>query len=72
MKRTTYIFIGILVSVLVILMAGVVYTVTKGKSGTQKKQEASAEAGADETESQSGIIGEDGKKYKQTLRLKPN
>ena len=25
MKRTTYIFIGILVSVLVILMAGVVY-----------------------------------------------
>lgn len=55
------------------LLAGVVYTVTKmGKSGTQKKQEASAEAGADETESQSGIIGEDGKKYKQTLRLKPN
>ena len=52
------------------LLAGVVYTVTKGKSGTQKKQEASAEAGADETESQSGIIGEDGKKYKQTLRLK--
>ena len=48
------------------------FTVTKGKSGTQKKQEASAEAGADETESQSGIIGEDGKKYKQTLRLKPN
>ena len=46
------------------LLAGVVYTVTKGKSGTQKKQEASAEAGADETESQSGIIGEDGKKYK--------
>ena len=38
------------------LLAGVVYTVTKGKSGTQKKQEASAEAGADETESQSGII----------------
>ena len=37
-----------------------------------EKQEASAEAGADETESQSGIIGEDGKKYKQTLRLKPN
>ena len=36
------------------------------------EQEASAEAGADETESQSGIIGEDGKKYKQTLRLKPN
>ena len=54
------------------LLAGVVYTVTKGKSGTQKKQEASAEAGADETESQSGIIEEDGKKYKQTLRLKPN
>ena len=27
------------------LLAGVVYTVTKGKSGTQKKQEASAEAG---------------------------
>ena len=54
------------------LLAGVVYTVTKGKTGTQKKQEASAEAGADETESQSGIIGEDGKKYKQTLRLKPN
>ena len=25
------------------LLAGVVYTVTKGKSGTQKKQEASAE-----------------------------
>ena len=46
------------------LLAGVVYTVTKGKSGTQKKQEASAEAGADETESQSGIIEEDGKKYK--------
>ena len=44
------------------LLAGVVYTVTKGKSGTQKKQEASAEAGADETESQSGIIGEDGKR----------
>ena len=43
------------------LLAGVVYTVTKGKSGTQKKQEASAEAGADETESQSGIIEEDGK-----------
>ena len=42
------------------LLAGVVYTVT------------SAEAGADETESQSGIIGEDGKKYKQTLRLKQN
>ena len=35
------------------LLAGVVYTVTKGKIGTQKKQEASAEAGADETESQS-------------------
>ena len=45
------------------LLAGVVYTVTKGKSGTQKKQEASAEAGTDETESQSGIIEEDGKKY---------
>ena len=38
----------------------------------REKQEASAEAGADETESQSGIIGEDGKKYKQTLRLKQN
>ncbi len=40
------------------------YTVTKGKAVRRKKQEASAEAGADETESQSGIIEEDGKKYK--------
>ena len=52
------------------LLAGVVYTVTKGKSGTQKKQEASAEAGADETESQSGIIEEDGKKYKLNPDIK--
>ena len=52
------------------LLAGVVYTVTKGKSDTQKKQEASAEAGADKAESQSGIIEEDGKKYKLNPDIK--
>ena len=40
------------------LLAGVVYTVTKGKSGTQKKQEASAEAGADETKLKE-VLGSD-------------
>ena len=52
------------------LLAGVVYTVTKGKSGMQKKPEVSAEADIDEAESQSGIIEEDGKKYKLNPDIK--
>ena len=40
----------------------------KGKAVRRKKQEASAEAGADETESQSGIIGEDGKKIQTDIK----
>lgn len=49
------------------LLAGVVYTITKGKGHTQQKQEATVET---DEETQSGIIEEDGKKYKLNSDIK--
>ena len=50
------------------LLTGVIHTVIKGKNSSQQKQTASVDL--DEDQTQSGIIEEDGKKYKLNSDIK--
>ena len=50
------------------LMAAVAFTLIKGKNGTPGKQEASVDS--EEETNQSGIVEEDGQKYKRNTDIK--